>query len=342
MIPKVSIVVPIYNVEKFLPRCMESLLRQTLHEIEIILVDDESPDNCSAMCDEYQKQDRRIKVVHKKNGGLGYARNSGIEVAEGEYIAFVDSDDYVELDMYEKMYHVAETQNVDLVWAEKYNEKSNGDITNSSYSSPTRKGKYNREELLAGLLYPQFGMLPNEGGDKYVSCSSCTNIYRRNIITQFNLRFDSERNFISEDLLFNLKFMMVAESAYVMREQFYHYIVNEQSLTHVYRPDRFDRELVFYHECIKRLEELEIYEECKVRLYRHLLIRARKCVKRELVGNLDKKNAKNNVKKILSCNELQYIFSVYDSSKLPLKYKVVYHLMQYQMVNVLMLISRKI
>ncbi|MDR2834406.1 MAG: glycosyltransferase, partial [Streptococcaceae bacterium] len=87
--PKISIIVPVYNVEKYLPQCMDSLLNQTLTNIEIILVDDGSPDNCPAMCDEYAKQDNRVKVVHKENGGLGYARNSGLEIANGEYITFV-------------------------------------------------------------------------------------------------------------------------------------------------------------------------------------------------------------------------------------------------------------
>ena len=99
--------VPIYKVEKYLDRCMTSLLGQTLHDIEIIMVDDESPDGCPQMCDVYAQKDERIKVIHKHNGGLGLARNSGLEVAEGEFVAFIDSDDYVELDMMEKLYREA-------------------------------------------------------------------------------------------------------------------------------------------------------------------------------------------------------------------------------------------
>ena len=87
--PKVSIIVPVYNVEKYLDRCMESLLNQTLNDIEIIMVDDGSPDNCPQMCDDYAKKDSRVKVVHKVNGGLGYARNTGLDVATGEYVALL-------------------------------------------------------------------------------------------------------------------------------------------------------------------------------------------------------------------------------------------------------------
>ena len=113
---KVSIILPIYNVEKYLDRCVDSLLNQTLKDIEIIMVDDGSPDNCPQMCDEYAKKDRRVKVVHKKNGGLGFARNSGLDIANGEYVAFVDSDDYVGLDMYKTLYDRAEVDKCDAVF----------------------------------------------------------------------------------------------------------------------------------------------------------------------------------------------------------------------------------
>ena len=125
---KVSIVVPIYNVEKYLKQCIESIINQTLQDIEIILVDDGSPDNCPQICDEYAKKDSRIKVVHKKNGGLSSARNAGIEVATGDFIGFVDSDDYIELDMYEKMYNIAKENHVDFVVSDYYKVSDKGKI----------------------------------------------------------------------------------------------------------------------------------------------------------------------------------------------------------------------
>ena len=114
--PKISIVIPVYNVEKYLDKCVQSARHQTLQDIEIILVDDESPDGCPQMCDEYAKQDGRIKVVHKKNGGLGFARNSGLEVATGEYITFLDSDDFVDLNTYEHLYNIAKANSLDAIY----------------------------------------------------------------------------------------------------------------------------------------------------------------------------------------------------------------------------------
>ena len=106
MNPKVSIIVPVYKVEQYLDSCVHSLLNQTLKDIEIILVDDGSPDKCPIICDLYAQKDTRVKVIHKTNEGLGMARNSGIEFATGEYITFCDSDDYVDLETYETVYQI--------------------------------------------------------------------------------------------------------------------------------------------------------------------------------------------------------------------------------------------
>ena len=110
----ISIVVPIYNVEKYLKKCVDSIINQTYKNLEIILVDDGSPDNCGKICDEYSTKDKRIKVIHKKNGGLSDARNAGIEAATGKYIGFVDSDDYIKEDMYENLYNDMLKYDVDI------------------------------------------------------------------------------------------------------------------------------------------------------------------------------------------------------------------------------------
>ena len=102
--PKISIIVPVYNVEKYLEKCVRSILAQTFTDFELILVDDGSPDSSGAMCDQFAEQDQRVKVIHKENGGLSDARNAGIEIATGEYLGFVDSDDYIADDMYELLY----------------------------------------------------------------------------------------------------------------------------------------------------------------------------------------------------------------------------------------------
>lgn len=114
MNPKISIIVPIYNVEKYLQKCVDSILCQTYKNLEIILVNDGSPDNCPAICDEYAKKDKRIKVIHKQNGGVSSARNAGLDVATGKYVQFVDSDDWVEPEYSKTMINLIEENNCDL------------------------------------------------------------------------------------------------------------------------------------------------------------------------------------------------------------------------------------
>ena len=116
----VSIIVPVYKVEDYIRECLDSILAQTYPYFELILVDDGSPDNCGRICDDYAKGDNRIKVVHKVNGGLTSARNAGLEVAKGDWIMHVDGDDWIEPDMLEKMYAVAEKSQADIVYCDFY------------------------------------------------------------------------------------------------------------------------------------------------------------------------------------------------------------------------------
>ena len=120
MVPKFSIVVPIYNVEKYLPRCIDSLVNQTLQDIEIILVDDGSPDGSPAICDAYAEKDPRIKVIHKLNGGVSAARNDGLRISKGEWVIFCDSDDWMELDACENLYMCGNEKKVDVVIESKH------------------------------------------------------------------------------------------------------------------------------------------------------------------------------------------------------------------------------
>lgn len=123
--PKISIIVPVYNVEEYIHRCIDSILAQTFKEFELILVDDGSPDQSGKICDEYARNDNRIRVIHKKNGGLSDARNAGIAVAQGDYFGFVDSDDYIESDMYEELLEACIVHNSKIAMCGRYNVYEN-------------------------------------------------------------------------------------------------------------------------------------------------------------------------------------------------------------------------
>ena len=129
MDPIISIIVPIYNVGKYLPKCIESILNQTFKNFELILVNDGSTDNSGVVCDDYAKKDTRIKIIHKSNGGVSSARNAGLYVAKGEYIGFVDPDDYIDKNMYEKLYRLCIDNNSDIAIC-RFNREINGKIQN--------------------------------------------------------------------------------------------------------------------------------------------------------------------------------------------------------------------
>lgn len=146
----ISVIIPIYNVEKYLDKCVDSIINQTYKNLEIILVDDGSPDNCPKMCDDYAKKDSRIKVVHKENGGLSDARNAGMEVATGEYVSFIDSDDYISLDFYETLLETIVDNDSDIVecGVVKFYEDNSFD----EYSDDLKVTNYDTLDGLEGLI----------------------------------------------------------------------------------------------------------------------------------------------------------------------------------------------
>ena len=141
--PLISVIVPVYKVEAYLRRCLDSIVNQTDRNLEIILVDDGSPDHSGAICDAYAKRDRRIRVIHKVNGGVSSARNAGLEAASGEYIGWVDSDDWIENDMFEYLKNLAVTCQADVAQCGRYWE--NGAFVAKEYGSlhgPQTIGNY--------------------------------------------------------------------------------------------------------------------------------------------------------------------------------------------------------
>ena len=145
---KISVIVPVYKVEKYLQRCIESIINQTYKNLEIILIDDGSPDNCGIICDEYAKKDNRIKVIHKENGGLSDARNAGLDIATGEYIAFVDSDDYIALNMFETLHSLMIKDNSDMALCEILCvDECGNSIESMNAKSPIKDGLYNQKEF---------------------------------------------------------------------------------------------------------------------------------------------------------------------------------------------------
>lgn len=207
MAPKISIIVPVYNVEAYIHKCIQSILAQTFTDFELILVDDGSPDNCGMICDEYALSDNRVKVIHKENGGLSDARNAGINTALGNYIGFVDSDDYIDSNMYEELYLTAVTNSSDLVVCDfiKVNEGEN--ICKKKFSSVTQAKNFTNLQGLEQLYKAEPDSYMTGAGNNVRWITSWNKLYRKSLFE--NIKFVKgkifEDEFITHKILYNCK-----------------------------------------------------------------------------------------------------------------------------------------
>lgn len=328
--PKVSIIVPIYNVEKYLQRCIYSLRYQTFKDIEIILVDDESPDNCPQMCDEYAKVDSRIKVIHKRNGGLGYARNSGLEIVKGDYIAFVDSDDYVELDMIEKLYQECVSNRLEVVFADFYVDGNSG-----FKKSPSFEKLYDTPELLEKLRLDMIGAEPEFPSCSKIQYSVWRGLYSSKLINENKLQFPSEREYISEDIVFNLDFLKLAKRAKVMPLKFYHYCFNGTSLTHSYREDRWEKQIFLLKYLYTQIKDFSNQKEFELRIGRTALAYCKIAIVQELRRNISFYNTVKAIDTIISTHDFLSFINNYPIRRLPFKWKMFAYLVHYKLSIIL-------
>lgn len=322
---KVSIIVPVYKVENYLEQCVESIMNQTLQDIEIILVDDGSPDKCPKICDEYANKDTRIKVIHKKNGGLSSARNAGIKVATGEYIGFVDSDDYIELDMYENMYNTAVENNVDFVMSDYYRFSEN---ERYSVSLDIEGGLYNRTNIIE-KIFPQLIMKSDINYGPLLAVWHC--IYKRTFLEKNNLLFDEEVKY-SEDNLFSSIVGYKADSFYYMKEDcFYNYRYNPNSISKTYKPDAWDVYVKMNNRLNNIFMNVDDYD-FKNQIKAHIIYYAFNCINH--VGYSDKRLIEKykEIKKILNTLELRNGFKDFKLEEVSLKLRISVFMLKYKFI----------
>ena len=263
--PKISLIVPCYGVEKYLDRCMESLLCQTLQDIEIILVDDGSPDRVPKMCDEYAEKDNRIKVIHKKNEGLGYARNSGLEIATGEYVAFIDSDDYIDADVCQRLYDEALKNKSDAVFYGFNIETSKG---RWQKSQEVEKNVCWTDKDITSFMLDMIASASEVSQERKYYMSVWHAIYRKSIIEDNNILFLSERDVASEDIPFQVDFLKCAKRVSYLNFNGYYYCLNGNSLTATFKREKYERFKLLRSILKKKLAE---YPEADSRADRFLI-----------------------------------------------------------------------
>lgn len=245
--PKISVIVPVYNVEKYLRRCVDSILNQTFSDFELILVDDGSPDNSGMICDEYAKKDNRIKVIHKQNAGVSTARNTGIDKAVGEYLMFVDSDDFIDNAMFEKMVN-------------RIGNKP--DMVIASIKMVCNKGEY--EYRMGNDIYTSKELIEEFCFDKFPRicvCGPCCKLYRLDKIKDNNIRFDELLN-LGEDTYFNMQYVLKCTQIISISDICYYYMRdNEKSLFTKFRSYYYENGKQVFQKVLKTAEDLNCAEE---------------------------------------------------------------------------------
>lgn len=238
---KVSVIIPVYNGEKTIERCLNSVLNQTLKDIEVIVVNDGSTDKTSDILNGFT--DSRLKIITQENAGQGFARNTGIDAATGEYVGFVDSDDTIEPEMYEEMYRLAAAGNADVVqcrimclWQDGrkkvlYKSALEGSV------SPRSSEDYIAVYLARGIHSPEI----------------CNKIFRRKFMLSNNLRFGDTKKYFSEDTLFNIRMIGCLKSIYFCPKIYYNYYQYPESHMHKGAEIRIKKIQILFDDCIENL-----------------------------------------------------------------------------------------
>ena len=332
---KVSVVVPVYNVEKFLHLCVDSLLNQTFSAHEIILVDDGAKDSSGRICDEYADKYDIVKVVHKENAGLGMARNTGLDYVTGNYVVFVDSDDFCQSDMIERLVNIVNETGCDTCKTSFNRVDMEGRFL---HACPVEPGVFKNLDVSTLLLPRMIGSTPEKKDS--IPMSACCTMYSMDIINQYGLRFVSERVWISEDLVFNIDYYAKAQHVVLSDYIGYNYRTNTNSLTTTYRADRFEKCLALYQEQIRVLTELGLFDICKNRLIRQFFIYLRMCFSQLSadVCKLPKKEVRQQLREICNNAQVQNMIAEYPVHKMGIKQQVFVYLVRYRCVGVLRII----
>ena len=322
---KVSIIVPIYNVKEFLAECVESLINQDYKNIEVLLIDDGSTDGSSQLCDELTLKDQRIKVVHKENGRTHSARNLGVSIATGEYVMFIDPDDWFDLDCVSTLVGEIEEHNLDVARFNYVREFGNHSVKkeNNILENKVYVGKEIIEVLrkTVGLTGSELAHPENMN----FLASVCFNIYRKSIFTEYNLEFfDIKKYGGFVDGYFNITYFLHVNRFKFIDKCFYHYRkTNSASASAKYKENFSERQLMLFNEIKELILENKLDEELEMAINNRIELGVIEfCL--NAIRNSNKKNRYKEVKLILKNASVKAAVKNLNIKSLPLKWKVFY------------------
>lgn len=328
----VSVIVPVYNMEKYLEKCLKSIIDQTYKKIEIIIVNDGSTDSSIEICNKFKENDNRIKIITKKNAGLGMARNTGLENANGEYVYFIDSDDYIEETLIEDNIKLMKEYKLDIstfgaILFEK-NEKIIKEIR------PIFEKQIFEGKEIKNIFFPSFLGLSNKYLKNLV-CSAWSCVYRKEFLDSVEWQFESERKIISEDFYALLKLIGKANKIGVISKSYYYYRQNLGSLTHKYKEDRLDKLNYWLEECLKICNEEKYNKEIVSAVYKYYFSNIIGALKTIYYSNLDDIKKITELKKYIYNAKLQESLLHYNYKNDSLKRRIIIKLIKYKKYKIL-------
>lgn len=338
MSTKVSIVVPVYNVEDYLKRCVESIQKQTISEIEIILVDDGSKDQSGKMCDDLAKEDQRIVVIHKQNGGLTSAWKAGVKQASGKYVGFVDSDDWVDTDMFETLLNKAEETDADVTICGLVYEFEDG-VTKTRTESSKLVGKLYERKNIQEEIFPT---LLSDGRffGRTIQPARVTKLYKKTILLD-NMRYCSESVSIGEDLQITFPVLCDANRVYMIENYFpYHYWINAKSMTGKHDENYVGKIAETMNQLLNISVQKNVYD-FSTQITNDFLCLTILGIKSEIMKNYKSgyPTVIKNLKKIFGMPEVQEAIQNYDMPKLSFAEKVYIKLIKHRLYHACFLIT---
>lgn len=335
MMAKISVIVPIYNVEQYVIRTLDSLVNQSLRDLEFIVVDDGSTDNSYEICKAYAEKDDRIKLLRKKNEGVSSARNYGLKFVESEYVAFMDSDDYIDNKMLETLYSYVLKYKLDTIFCSFYYQKSSGTFIRKQ---ETMKYEcFDTSNSIVDFLMNMVGSKPeNKHTSKYFM-TVWRGLYSTNIIKTNNICF---RNFkYSEDLVFNFDYLINAKKVGIIPDCLYFYCWNGKSLSNSYNNNRFKIDFTVYEYLLSNVEKLNLLDY-KVYLDKFILLRVRLDIMENIGPSISCKDSLNKIHEILSSKKLREAIKDYPYKKLPFHHRLFFLLLKMKSTMLIFLVCK--
>lgn len=303
---ELSVIVPIYKVEKYLQQCLDSIVNQTFQDLEIILVDDGSPDKCGKICDEYAKRDSRIRVLHKENEGLPSARNDGINMATGKWIAFVDSDDWLELDIYEHAIEAGDKYDVDILLFNHFRNIGSKEIEVSFSEKDCLVKDRPYIKSMSSFALCRFMSPMKKIGYEY----PWNRIIKRKFVEENNLYFEKTQAY--EDTIYAIKCFQNARSISFIQNHGYHYRLNEKGISTGYKSNRIEIDKTVFEEMFRLAKIYNVDENYYRSLYAFIVNNVAVNTTRYFFNKQNKKNFINKMRYAASVIKEEPYYTAFD------------------------------